>query len=242
MAYLNKLNAEASDKNVLQLTEGNSGCCPESLTICKYSLVIDAIEDIDTLTYKDKDGNNATVEIGFLAAEDEGDLVTKLDTALRSIGLVADGVLPHINVFFTDVASPAMIIEIFTSAELVNLISTSGTEAFVQECSETVLCCYKVSVTPEDGMALELDDTVLESPGSINGDFGDMATDEAAFTTEVETELDTLYGDDYARLQVIVNNETDKYDVTFWLYSRHKPTLEGTAIALCGCRRDYVAA
>lgn len=241
MSYKRRANTQASADNLLQLTEGDLGCCPDTATsICRYHAEIDP-EAVTVITYKDKDGNNATTAVVFTSGDD-GALATALDLALRNAGLITDGTIPHIHVFTTDNDDPSVLIDIFSTVELVNIISTSGTTTFDKHCDQTVACEYQFSVEPADGMAIEVADSedADAAPDDIAGDFGTPEDDEGDFGDEVLATFDTVYPDSVKQVIVTYNAVTDMYDVRIWLYGRHYPTVGGDDVKFCGCIMDFI--
>lgn len=254
--FRRKLNADAPLSSGFALQSGESGCCDDNTTVCKYANT--RVEDTVTgINYVDENGDT---QLAALAAATsnlaQGDLVKAITAALKAKGITPDTEQPNINIFLNAEEAPDTVtLEIFSAVELVSIVYTvGGTIALTKTCVENVVCRYKLSIPEDADVDLTIDDEVVSNVQAINN--LDTATTPgttatlSAISAAFQTALVALYAGDFKQIVTKYDASKDaaeRYTVYFWLYSRdHKPTANieaagAESIALCECRRDYTA-
>jgi hypothetical protein len=229
--FRKRLVPDASDLNTLVVYASDSGCCPDTLTKCKYRVVVDPYTNFASITVL-IDGEEVTIDFPA-SVTDKTLLPAAIRTALETVGFVSDDSpkgAPKDVVVATD--GTEVTIDIWGEAVILSLTTAADVAHEATEmCEKYVRCLHSVTI-PFAATSIIVDGG---APESLNG--GDpYATGEAA-TVKADIEASTYL--ELAESVTVTENVADEeFDITFY-FSNAAVSIGGVATTKTNCKQDF---
>lgn len=230
--YKEKLNPDANAKNLLQLNKGESGCCGESATACKY-VFAGVTGTFNQMIVKNADGNNVTYSASPALSEPEA-IRSWIHENLVAAGLI-DVTDEYSNII---VKSPFNTIEVISQRDIVSVRYAATTVAAVKKCVASSVCKFSVFVAYDTDPGKM---STITTGGTQIGTTGGWSTGEAATCkTDVQTAL-TAEGFAFDSVIATENTVYDGFNIDIYLVGNGPIYVDGAQLVDCVCRPDFAA-
>lgn len=174
--FRRKLVKNAHANNTLQIAAGESGCCGQSASLCKYRV---EYTDYTTLTLitVEEDGKNVAIAVDASGAGSDAEFFAIVRAALVGAGYIIDDQPrsePKDVTLFTDNAGDTFI-EFWGDAKIVSLGIDAGTATATEMCTSFAECFYSVVTTVGEATTVSVDGDTPEALGThATGDGADL--------------------------------------------------------------------